>query len=409
MSWWAIGGILLLALVVGLFIWVGVLNHKVSKISSAIGPTGSTGNSDTLAQTFKEIFLLSSDPYTDGIPYDTGFVNPIGLEYDEYTSAVNEGDVFWVAVSTLADDLRLGTSTIQQFSYVSTTPTGAAVSLLQTIYGTGPPGFPPAFTNISVLPPDNTNFVFEAFGQTGPAQLLVTDRNGCIYAYNSDITSVLVPVIDHTASGACYFDADHHNTMHLYVTNFASGYIEMYDGQFQLQMQFTDPSSMLVFDDLYHPFGLHLDTHNELIYVSFAENDNSDNQPVPHDGNGFVDIFQTDGTFVIRLQSDGYNNIPYGFMHIPSTVSPSKTLELWSANHGNGIIQRFSANNEIVYPLVASTNRNVMNTPYIWDILYLPKATSSSSTLHVIITQGADAGHAGILKSIVASPPDNIP
>jgi uncharacterized protein (TIGR03118 family) len=362
-----------------------------------------------LGQTFRQVFLLISDDDVPTVPSDTGFISPMGMTYDTQASAAADPftEIFWVAVNGTNQDLvQITPSSVKQLNYVAT-ETGGVVTELQTIYGTGPVGFDPVFTNLCVLSTGNTGFVFQSAGTTGPAYLIASDRHGCIYAYNSLVNSRLVPVINNTASGACYYSCETISDNVLYAPNFASGLIEVYNNHFQLVSTFTDPSSFLVNTALYHPFSIHYDAG--LLFVTFVKNNNNDNSPLVGNGNGIVNIFLPDGTFVSHFQAAGYINVPYGLAIVPLTTSPSGITELWTSNFGNGFIQRTSLTGQ-EFPLVQTLSRDVMNTPFMWDILYLPKAsTIPGGNLQVMVSEALTEGNSGVLKTLVAAPPDNIP
>jgi uncharacterized protein (TIGR03118 family) len=63
---------------------------------------------------------------------------------------------------------------------------------------------------------------------------------------------------------------------------------------------------------------------------------------VPDQGNGFVEIFSTDGELIERLVSHGNLNEPWGLTYVPSTFGRFGG-ELLVGNHGDGHINAFDA------------------------------------------------------------------
>jgi uncharacterized protein (TIGR03118 family) len=88
-------------------------------------------------------------------------------------------------------------------------------------------------------------------------------------------------------------------------------------------------NKVVVFDDNYLPVKLHpgafvdhhlppmfapfnIVFHDNLLFVSYAKQDDNAEDDVPAVGNGFIDIFTLDGHLVQRLISDGVLNSPWG-------------------------------------------------------------------------------------------------
>src|SRR5207245_4577451 len=118
---------------------------------------------------------------------------------------------------------------------------------------------------------------------------------GPIADWNHSATgSTSVIVVDQSGSGAVYnglaIARDTNNAPHIYAADFHNGKVDMFDGQFQFVRSFTDPD----LPDLFAPFNVR--NFRGRVFVSFAKQrlpDARDDQAGP--GNGFVDIFDTDG------------------------------------------------------------------------------------------------------------------
>jgi uncharacterized protein (TIGR03118 family) len=137
-----------------------------------------------------------------------------------------------------------------------------------------------------------------------PATLLVASENGTISAWNSQVdpTNAIV-VVDHSMDGAVYKGIALSSDA-LYVTNFYTGLIEKYDSEFKYVSSFADPS----IPDGYAPYGI-AKIQNYLV-VTYAKQDDARLDDVPGAGNGYVDVFNPNGSLAYRLASGGELNSP---------------------------------------------------------------------------------------------------
>jgi uncharacterized protein (TIGR03118 family) len=124
----------------------------------------------------------------------------------------------------------------------------------------------------------------------------------------------------------------------IYATNFRFGTVDVFDGKFHLQTwagAFTDrtiPSG-------FAPFGIQ--NIGGLIYVTYAKQNDQKHDDVKGVGNGFVDIFTTNGALVQRFASRGTLNSPWGLALAPSTFGNFHD-NILVGNFGDGLINSFS-------------------------------------------------------------------
>ncbi|GCE06623.1 hypothetical protein KDAU_39520 [Dictyobacter aurantiacus] len=193
---------------------------------------------------------------------------------------------------------------------------------------------------------NNTNdFVISANGKSRPSKFIFATEDGTISGWNPQVdpTNAILKVdnspgavykglaIGHTSSGNF-----------LYAANFRSGNVDMFDGNFNLVHSFTD--SQLAADcplsnQCFAPFGIQ--NINGKIFVSFALQDAAKHDDVAGPGNGFVDVFNTDGMFLRRLISDGVLNSPWGMTLAPKDFGPFSN-DLLVGNFGDGHINAFN-------------------------------------------------------------------
>jgi uncharacterized protein (TIGR03118 family) len=101
----------------------------------------------------------------------------------------------------------------------------------------------------------------------------------------------------------------------LYVTNFRSGRVEVYDTNFH-RVRFDEDA----FDDDsiprdFAPFNIQ--NIGGSLFVTYARQDGPRHDPVGGDGFGFVDIFSTSGRFEGRLEHGDWFNAPWGVVWTP--------------------------------------------------------------------------------------------
>jgi uncharacterized protein (TIGR03118 family) len=121
----------------------------------------------------------------------------------------------------------------------------------------------------------------------------------------------------------------------LYVTNFKQSRIDVFDKNF-------NPVSGKLFHDPgipsdYGPFNIR--NIDGWLYVTYAKHlapDNHDDQAGP--GNGFVDVFKPDGTWVKRLATHGTLNSPWGIVEATAGFCNVTVHAILVGNFGDGHI-----------------------------------------------------------------------
>jgi uncharacterized protein (TIGR03118 family) len=155
----------------------------------------------------------------------------------------------------------------------------------------------------------NTNGFFVTPGN--PAQLITVTENGTIAAFNALVdASNFINVVSSPGKvfkGVALHRGNTQIPAILYVTNFSDGVVEMYNSTFALTGTFTDLDLLA---NGYAPFNVEI--LNNLVYVTFAKQDESKTDDVAGIGNGYIDVFTLSGTFVFRLANRGHLNAPWG-------------------------------------------------------------------------------------------------
>jgi len=252
---------------------------------------------------------------------DPDLVNPWGI-------ASSGTSPLWVA------DNGTGVSTLYNGA-------GQKLSLVVTI--PPPAGSPPGTiaTPTGTVFNGSSDFVVTQGAASGPSRFIFATEDGTISGWSptADPTQAILAVDNSGASaiykGLALGTASTGNV--LYAANFHAGTIDAFDASFApatLSGDFTDPTLPSGFA----PFGI-ANIGGEL-YVTYAKQDEDKEDDVAGRGNGFVDVFDTDGNLIRRLASGKPLNSPWGLALAPSTWG-RLAGDLLVGNFGDGAITVF--------------------------------------------------------------------
>jgi uncharacterized protein (TIGR03118 family) len=254
--------------------------------------------------------LVSDIPGADNT--DVHLVNPWGI-------ASSPTSPFWVS------DNKTGVATLYNTS-------GTTQALIVTI--------PPSLGGTSPSAPTGIVFngtaVFEV--QPGsPARFIFATEDGTISGWNPDVNSAAAILkVDNSAAGAVYTGLAIGPSF-LYASNFSQGIIDVFNSNFgptTLVGSFTDPN----LPSGYAPFNVQNIGGN--LFVTYALQDATKHSDVAGPGNGFVDVFDTNGNFLRRLISEAQLNSPWGVALAPGQFGQFSNA-LLVANFGDGKINAF--------------------------------------------------------------------
>jgi uncharacterized protein (TIGR03118 family) len=184
----------------------------------------------------------------------------------------------------------------------------------------------------------STDFVIP--GTAAVSRFIFSSEDGLISAWSPGAAGAVV-VADRSDSGAVYKGlalASDGSRNFLYATNFRGGSVDVFDDHFQFvsTKPFSDPSIPAGFA----PFGIQVIAGK--LYVSYAKQkppDNMDDQKGP--GNGYIDIYRTDGTLSKRFASQGSLNSPWGIARVPDGGFRNLEDAILVGNFGDGRINVF--------------------------------------------------------------------
>jgi uncharacterized protein (TIGR03118 family) len=139
----------------------------------------------------------------------------------------------------------------------------------------------------------------------------------------------------------------------LYAANFRAGTVEVYDPTFKQVNTITDPTVPAG----YAPFNVQV--LDGKLYVSFALQNSSGHDDVAGAGNGFVDVFNLDGTGMQRLISNSVLDSPWGLDIAPPGFGDFAN-DLLVGNFGDGTINVFKPDGTLLGPLTDANGKPIV-------------------------------------------------
>jgi uncharacterized protein (TIGR03118 family) len=211
----------------------------------------------------------------------------------------------------------------------------SAVPLVVNIPGGAPTG--------QVFNPTD-GFVVHSGMSSGPAAFIFASESGNITGWNRNVPPP--PPSTQAQPAASTPDAVYKGLAmassggksYLYATDFHHNRIDVFDSSFMpatLSGSFTDPTLPAHFA----PFGIQ--AFGNLLLVTYAMQDADAHDDVAGPGNGFVDVFRSNGEFVRRLISRGALNSPWGLAIAPSGFG-AFSHALLVGNFGDGTIHGYN-------------------------------------------------------------------
>ena len=311
---------------------------------------------------------------------DPNLVNPWGI-------AQSATSPFWISdngtgLATVYSTSATATLTVASLKV--TIPRGAASGA-----GTGP-----VTGQLS-----NSTTVF-LIGTT-KASFLFCTQDGTISGWNGGAAATIK--VDNSSKGAVYDGmalGGASTAPQLYVANFHSGAVEVYDGNFApvtlAAGAFTDakiPSG-------FAPFNI-VNIGGKL-YVAYAKQSSAGNYDVAGPGNGYVDIFDMSGNLTTRLIAAGALNAPWGMAIAPANFGVFANM-LLVGNFGNGLINVYDPAAGTALGALQNPSGSAISIDGLWA-LQAGNGKSGGDTNAVYFTAGPDAQQHGLLGSLQAAP-----
>jgi len=254
-----------------------------------------------------------------------------------------------------------------------------------------------------------------------PARFIFVTEDGTIAAWNGGTTATIV--VDNSKQGAVYKGctiAELTGKHYLYVANFHSGNIEVYDSSFQpVRLQ----GNAFVGDDDNDkdhdnedegngkgfngkPRGLapfNVQAIGTNVLVSYAKQDADKHDDVPGAGLGDVIVFDPAGKRLSRMQHGSWFNSPWGM-----TMAPGEFGEFSHAllvgMFGSGQIAAFNLFNGSFLGLMKAPNDSVLSIDGLWALNFGAGNANSGPYNTLFFTAGPNDEHDGLFGTLVPIP-----
>ena len=180
----------------------------------------------------------------------------------------------------------------------------------------------------------------------------------------------------------------------LYAADNTNNKIDMFDGSFSMVKSFGDPNIPSSFS----VFGIQ--DINGLVYVAYA---------IPNVGaDGFIDVFNEDGTFVKTLIHGRPLNQAWGIALAPGNFGPLSNTLLVSNNSTNGTINGFSPKTGGLVGTIRDQHGRKIIFNNTWGIVFGGGTSTNGAANELFVTvgpgNGAQSSMAGTFASIVFDP-----
>jgi uncharacterized protein (TIGR03118 family) len=354
----------------------------------------------TQAQHYQQTNLVSD--ITGKAPViDPNLKNPWGLTRSSTTPA-RLGSPFWVANN------NSGTSTLY-------TGTGQIIP----INGTGTVTIPPPKNAPAGTLATPTGVVFNGSADFvlpsgGPALFLFATEDGTISGWNGGQNAILkVDNSDNgSANGAVYkgmTSAEVDGKRFLYVTNFRSAKVEVYNTNFTLVNFGEDAFNPEGEGDGEHdghstesiPRGFapfNIQNIGGTLFVTYAKQDAARHDPVGGDGLGFVELFTPGGKHIGHLEHGTWFNAPWGVVWTTRDFGEFSNAIL-VGNFRSGWIAAFNGFTHKFIGFVRNPDDSLMFIDGLWSLTFGNDATAGPANT-LFFTAGINNETDGLFGTI---------
>ena len=238
---------------------------------------------------------------------------------------------------------------------------------------------------------------------SAPARFIFSTEEGTILGWNPAVSATAaVLAVDNSGVGAVYKGlaiASTNAGNFLYATDFHNGRVDVFDGDFQPVSTvggFADPH----IPTGYAPFGIQ--TVAGTIVVTYAKQDADRHDDVAGQGHGLVDMFDTNGSLIVRVAQHGQLNSPWGIALAPANFGAFSD-DLLVGNFGDEQISAFEPQSDGTFLLVGqlrTSNHKVLAINGLWALQFGNGAPNNGPTTTLFFTAGPDDESHGLFGTI---------
>jgi uncharacterized protein (TIGR03118 family) len=231
-----------------------------------------------------------------------------------------------------------------------------------------------------------------------PAAFIFGTLDGTISAWAPGVNANQAMIaVDNSASKAMYTGLAITSKLSgnfLYAADNTNNKIDMFDGSFSLVKSFGDPTIPSNFS----VFGIQ--DINGLVYVAYA---------IPNVGaDGFIDVFNEDGSFVKTLIQGRPLNQAWGIALAPTNFGPLSNTLLVSNNSTDGTINAFNPKTGEFVGTIRNEHGEKIILNNLWGVAFGGGTAANGAQNELFVTvgpgNGAQSQMAGTFASILFNP-----
>src|SRR5467141_307106 len=319
----------------------------------------------TQAQHYKQTNLVSN--IAGMAPtFDPNLKNPWGLTRSSTTPA-RPGSPWWVGNNNSGTStLYTGTGAIIPINGTGTVtvppPKGSPAGTLSTPTGVVFNGSP---TDFLIAPGQSAVFIFAT--EDGTISGWAGGQNAVLVVDNSDNGS---------ANGAVYkgaTSAEIEGNRFLYVTNFRSAQVEVYDTTFKRVHLDEDAFEAEEIPRGFAPFNIQ--NIGGSLFVTYAKQDAARHDDVAGDGLGFVELFSPSGKHIGHLEHGDWFNAPWGVVWTTRDFGEFSNAIL-IGNFRSGWIAAFNGFTRKFIGFLKNADDSLVTIDGLWSLTFGNDATA---------------------------------
>jgi uncharacterized protein (TIGR03118 family) len=234
------------------------------------------------------------------------------------------------------------------------------------------------------------------------SQFAFCSEDGIISGWNSTVDATHAQILlDNSKNDAnykgCTIAAPSGGTPQMYVANFRSGKVEVYDQAMKpVAASFQNPAIPAAFA----PFNVAL--IGGKLYVAYAMPDAPKDDDVAGSGNGFVAVYDLSGNLLGPTISRGNLNSPWGLAIAPTTFGDFSGA-LLVGNFGDGKINAYNPSSGALMGTLNDMHGSPLVIPGLWSLNFGNNGRNTDpATLY--FTSGPGGESHGLLGSIQTAP-----
>jgi uncharacterized protein (TIGR03118 family) len=234
------------------------------------------------------------------------------------------------------------------------------------------------------------------------SQFAFCAEDGLISGWNSAVDATHAQVLldnskNNSVYKGCAIAIPTGGTPQMYVANFDSGKVEVYDQTMKpVAASFVNPAIPAAFA----PFDIAV--LGGKVYVAYAMPDAEKHDDVAGPGNGYVSVYDLSGNLVGPTISGGNLNSPWGLAIAPATFGDFSGA-LLVGNFGDGKINAYNVSTGALMGTLNDAHGSPLVIPRLWSLNFGNNGRNTDpATLY--FTAGPDGESHGLLGSIQAAP-----